>query len=135
MIAGTGATFESSPAATSAPCRSASDTGQLAVRMVKQALSANDSITIAAHSLPYKPTTLVLVADSVTCAAVVASYNGSLDAEYSALQVTSGYVVSVSNGAAYGLLILGSYSGPHYRDKVSIFGPTFVLKWTQQALH
>ena len=116
------------------PCQTESGLGAVAARMVKQALTANDSAGIVANGLPYKPTQVSIVSDSTTCQPVIDSYNGQLAPADSGLTVSSGYVISVDSGAAYGLVIFGSDSGPHHNDEIAIFDSTFAYKFSQETL-
>lgn len=90
--------------AASAPCRSATDTAGLVVFSVKQMLAANGLDT----------SRVALVTDSITCTAVVNSYNNASD---STLRVSSGYVVQTDSNY---VLYLPPVNGTPYKTQVIV---------------
>jgi hypothetical protein len=105
--------FLSPPAlAASTPCRSATDTAGLAVFSVKQMLAANGLDTTAVS----------LVNDSITCNAVINSYNTASD---SSLRVVSGYVVQTDSN--YVLFLPPATGTPYKTQVVVIFDRQFNL--------
>lgn len=110
-------------AAQAAPCRTASDTGAVAVRIASLALAKNDSASLVSAGLPYKPTQLSLVTDSTTCQAVLNSFNAHPD--NAGAQISSGYIVRA--GSAFILYVPS--------EEVSYFDQTYRYLFSQAFLH
>ena len=120
--------------AVAAPCRVQSDTGELAEYLIKNMLTYNDSAGMVALGLPFNPSSATIVRDSTTCQAVVNSYNAHLPVADSLLHITSGYVVSVSAGTAFGLYIPSTPSGPYRTELTALFNAAFQFRFEQVAI-
>jgi len=116
------------------PCRAGSDTATLALNVVKSGLAASDS----AGSLAPQDVNASLVTDSVTCQAIVNSYNAARVGADSLLRVTSGFVVRAvipSADTAYAMYLPATPGPPARTQEVAHFDKAFQLLLIQAGLN
>jgi len=75
------------------PCLTNADTAATHITQVTMDLTSGDSARLARQGLPYRPTSISLVTDSATCAAVVHAYNST--SPDSTTMVARAYVLRV----------------------------------------
>ena len=111
-------------------CSAHPDTASLALGLVREMFTLNDSASLVRAGLPYKPTTLTLVTTTAICDSIIARFNASLTGGDTVYRVTSGYVVSALS--AYGLYL------PPPNDSISgdvaAFDSTYAHRLTQTVL-
>ena len=117
VSAGYGTHVRRPPALQGQPCRSASDTAQLAMTFARHGLSDNDSAGLVALGLPYRPSALSLATDSVTCQIIIDAYNTSLADTLH--RITSGYVVQADS--AFVLYLPGGSGTPNATEEIAYF--------------
>jgi hypothetical protein len=104
------------------PCRTASDTGTLAITLARHGLTDNDSAGLVALGLPFRPAQVSLVTDSATCQAIIDSYNA---ARVDTVHVLSdGYVVHADS--AFVLFLF---------ERVAYFDRTYRYLFSQSGLN
>ncbi len=108
------------------PCLTAPDTASSLTSFATEHL-ATDSAGLAAHGLPYRPSTVQLVTDSIVCRQVIDRYNQSLtDPAY---HVQRAYVVN-----AGGAFLFHATALKAHRATYSFFDSTKAMRYTLEGL-
>lgn len=116
------------PDSLASPCRTQADTATLALNTVQQFFVNEDS----AATLTLDTISTVIISDSVTCQAVIDSYNGALEPGDSLSRVTSGFVIRAAiptRDTSFALYLPEEDGRP---EEIANFSKTFVF-WNRGA--
>lgn len=114
------------------PCRAEADSVAKLTLVVEHVYQWSDSAATVTLGLPWtRVQNIVLVTDSTTCAAAVASYNAALGVAGTSQADTSGYVYSLG-GAGYAYVRPGDAIDAGLYA-VYLFSPSWVFKGRMMA--